>query len=108
MMAGRQVFVELPQPFGPGKVKLAFVEGLQILIVNVDGTLRAIANSCPHAGASLYGGKLIGTKIRCPSHGLLIDLETGCLSPGGAAGAQTYAIEEAQGGAMIALEPAGD
>ncbi|MBS0476921.1 MAG: Rieske 2Fe-2S domain-containing protein [Proteobacteria bacterium] len=103
MSGGLQVRVELPQPFGPGAIKLAFVDGRQILIVNVEGTLRAIENSCPHAGASLFGGKLIGGKLRCPSHGLLIDLATGCAGGEGGPQAQVYSIELVEGGVLLTL-----
>ncbi|MDE2435330.1 MAG: Rieske 2Fe-2S domain-containing protein [Sphingomonadales bacterium] len=108
MTGGRQIRVELPKPFTPGMVKLAFVEGQQILIVNVGGTLRAIANSCPHAGSSLYGGKLIGAKIRCPSHGLMIDLVTGCAGAVGGLSTPVFAVEEIDGLALVTLDEPGD
>lgn len=103
-MAGQQVRIELPQPFAPGAVKLAFVEGRQILIVNAQGRLRAIENSCPHAGGSLFGGKLVGAKLRCPSHGLLVDLATGCIGAGGGPITRVYAIEPVDGGILLALD----
>lgn len=102
MSAGGDVQIALPQPFGPGAIKLAFVEGQQILVVNVDGTLRAIANSCPHAGASLFGGKLVDGKIRCPAHGLLIDLATGCAGDGSLA-TRSFAVREVEGGAVLTI-----
>lgn len=108
MTGARQVRVELPQPFAPGMMKLAFVEGQQILIVNAGGTLHAIANSCPHAGSSLYGGKLAGTKIRCPSHGLLVDLATGCAGASGGLATQVFAVEAIDGGALVTLDGTGD
>jgi len=66
--------IELPDPFPSGARKLAFVDGHQILIFNVAGTLHAVENSCPHAGGSLASGKLEGAMLRCPSHGLRFDV----------------------------------
>jgi nitrite reductase/ring-hydroxylating ferredoxin subunit len=66
--------IDLPDPFPPGARKLAFVAGRQILVFNIGGTLVAIENYCPHAGGSLHGGKLEGCILRCPSHGLRLDL----------------------------------
>lgn len=103
MTEPRKVRIALPQPFLPGMVKLAFVDGGQILIVNAEGTLRAIDNSCPHAGGSLFGGKLVGQQVRCPSHGLLVDLATGCLAGSSAPGARTYPIEAVGDGAEILI-----
>jgi 3-phenylpropionate/trans-cinnamate dioxygenase ferredoxin component len=66
--------IELPDPFPPGSRKLAFIEGRQILVFNLDGTLVAVENACPHAGGSLHSGKLEGRVLRCPSHGMRFDL----------------------------------
>jgi nitrite reductase/ring-hydroxylating ferredoxin subunit len=103
MSGQRKVWIALPQPFLPGMVKLAFVDGGQILIVNAEGTLRAIDNSCPHAGGSLFGGKLVGQHVRCPGHGLMIDLATGCLAGSAAPGARTYPVKFAKDGAEILI-----
>ena len=42
----------------------------------------AIDDSCPHAGGSLSNGKLQGTRVTCPVHGLKFDLDN--VSPPGA------------------------
>ncbi|NMV36400.1 Rieske (2Fe-2S) protein [Ralstonia insidiosa] len=61
---------ELP----PGQRRLVFVEGRSLVLFNIDGTVYAIDNTCPHQGASLAGGKLEGTWLQCPAHGLHFDL----------------------------------
>lgn len=61
---------ELP----PGQRRLVFVEGRSLVLFNINGTVYAIDNTCPHQGASLAGGKLEGTWLRCPAHGLRFDL----------------------------------
>src|SRR5262245_17189961 len=40
----------------PGQRSLWRVEGRAIALFNVDGTLYAIDDGCPHSGASLVGG----------------------------------------------------
>ena len=48
-----------------------------ILLANVDGTVYAVDNQCPHEDASLYNGALKGDCVECPLHGSLFDLKTG-------------------------------
>jgi nitrite reductase/ring-hydroxylating ferredoxin subunit len=40
-----------------------------IALYHLDGALWAIADSCPHAGASLCEGELDGDVVTCPRHG---------------------------------------
>ena len=58
--------------------------GHEIALFRIRGTVHAIADSCPHTGASLATGLLEGTTIKCRAHGLRFDITTGC--PRGAAG----------------------
>src|SRR5215470_12326137 len=70
---------ELP----PGGRRLAFAGGRSIVLFNIEGTVHAIENSCPHNGASLASGKLDGRILQCPAHGLRFDLVTGCMPGAG-------------------------
>jgi 3-phenylpropionate/trans-cinnamate dioxygenase ferredoxin subunit len=63
----------------PGGRRLAFAGGRSIVLFNIEGTVHAIENSCPHNGASLASGQLDGRILRCPAHGLTFDLTTGCM-----------------------------
>lgn len=58
----------------PGQRRLVFVDGRSLVLFNIDGTVHAIDNTCPHQGASLASGKLEGTRLQCPAHGLRFDL----------------------------------
>jgi len=52
--------------------------GARELVVVRDGdTVHALADACPHQGASLAGGRVAGERLRCPAHGLEFDLRTG-------------------------------
>ena len=80
---------ELP----PGTRKLIEIDGRPIAVFNIKGEYFGLLNRCPHQGASLCEGPLIGlaksstpgeieyTKlgeiIRCPWHGWEFDLRTG-------------------------------
>jgi nitrite reductase/ring-hydroxylating ferredoxin subunit len=52
-----------------------------VAIFNVDGTLFACTNRCPHAGAPLQNGMLNGTVLTCPWHGWRFDLAAGPGAP---------------------------
>lgn len=76
-----------------GTVKIVTVRGREIGIFNVRGEFFALLNRCPHAGAALCRGAIIGLAeapapgqyrlsrpgefIRCPWHGWEFDIRTG-------------------------------
>lgn len=86
----------------PGQRTLARLHGKTIAVFNVDDTLYAIDDSCPHAGGSLFSGKLDGRMLQCPAHGLKFDLATGCMRSGGLAVA-TYAVAWVNDRPMITI-----
>jgi 3-phenylpropionate/trans-cinnamate dioxygenase ferredoxin component len=50
----------------PGTGTTVTVAGKQLALFNVNGTVYATDDKCPHAGASLgWGGKLEGTVVTC-------------------------------------------
>jgi nitrite reductase/ring-hydroxylating ferredoxin subunit len=69
------------------------LEGRDLALFNVDGTLYAIDDSCPHQGASLLGGSLQGRMIQCRAHGLRFDLATGCMANVNNFGVASYPLE---------------
>jgi nitrite reductase (NADH) small subunit len=77
-----------------GKRKIVQVEGRSICIFNVDGEFYALRNICPHQGAPLGKGAVVGIHtcgdnlddiriikqgqiVRCPWHGWEFDIKTG-------------------------------
>jgi len=61
----------------PGSVAPATVEGHDVALCNIGGTVYAIGNTCPHAGGPLSEGALQGNMIVCPWHAWEYDCRTG-------------------------------
>ena len=100
----RNVTVAPTSDLGAGQRKLVFVDGRSIVLLNVEGQLHAVDNSCPHNGASLASGRLDGNVLQCPAHGLRFDLTTGCMPGAGGLCLKTYAIQETDGHIVIELD----
>lgn len=68
----------------PGKSKVLRVVGRDIALFNVNGTVYALDDACPHAGVSLGASKLRGSIVTCRGHGFRYDVTTGsCISIAG-------------------------
>lgn len=107
---------ELP----PGSRRVVSVEGREIGVLNVDGTLYGVRNRCPHQGAELCRGTVGGTMLpsdpyeyhfgldgyvlRCPWHGWEFDLRTGekLFDPGSRVRTKTYPVTVEDG--VVVLE----
>ncbi len=77
----------------PGTCKIVAVIGREIGIFNVGGEYYALSNRCPHMGAELCRGRIVGLVepgepgeyklvrqgefLRCPWHGWEFDIRTG-------------------------------
>jgi nitrite reductase/ring-hydroxylating ferredoxin subunit len=59
-------------------MKAVDVDGIDILVVNVDGEPYAFHNVCPVDGRStLDGGRVTGSVLVCPWHNCAYDARTG-------------------------------
>ena len=67
---------------GEGRMAACQVDGVAVLICQVEGRFYALHNQCSHARQALHEGVLNGHEVRCPLHGGRFDVRTGaCLGP---------------------------
>jgi len=76
----------------PGRSKPFNVEGMEILVCNVDGTYYAIDDLCTHDGGPLDLGALEGYCAVCPRHGATFDVRTGAATMPAVMPVATYPV----------------
>lgn len=70
--------------------------GRDVLLVRVDGVVHAIDNQCPHAGAFIDEGPLVGGKyLLCPMHNYQFDPTSGACVNAACRNARRYKVREA-------------
>jgi nitrite reductase/ring-hydroxylating ferredoxin subunit len=74
-----QEFIEAAKAgeLAPGTMKRVDLRGRRILLVNVDGRVCAVDDTCTHEDASLSTGVLRGELVKCPLHGSRFNVCTG-------------------------------
>jgi 3-phenylpropionate/trans-cinnamate dioxygenase ferredoxin subunit len=75
----------------------------EIAVFNVNGTICAIADACPHAGGSLGLGKLDGSIVTCPVHGMKFDVTTGCFAGTPHFGVTSFPAKVVDGEIVVAV-----
>jgi len=86
-------FVAEAEAIAEGQSIIVDVQGRSIGLYRIDGEVYALHNYCPHAGAPLCKGQVVGTTlpspvyeyaygrrgeiVRCPWHGWEFDIKTG-------------------------------
>ena len=60
-----------------GSARTVSVDGVDVALFNVDGTVYATANTCPHRGGPLGEGEIDGCTVTCPLHGWQYDVTSG-------------------------------
>ncbi|MCJ2531182.1 MAG: non-heme iron oxygenase ferredoxin subunit [Candidatus Thermoplasmatota archaeon] len=80
--------------FEAGRIHGLQVDGRQLILVNLEGTLHVLDGICTHAFAELAMGFLTGEEVRCPLHLSQFDVETGeAVSPPAEEALRTYPVE---------------
>ncbi len=87
----------------PGRGMTVTVRGLAVALFNVAGTVYALEDACRHAGASLGGGELRGTIVRCPAHGWRYDVCTGLTRNEPDYGGVCFPVQVVDGTILVAL-----
>jgi len=60
-----------------GEMMAVVCEGQAVLLVNVNGAIRAFADACPHLRTPLSKGSLAGNALVCSTHRWEFDANTG-------------------------------
>jgi nitrite reductase/ring-hydroxylating ferredoxin subunit len=58
-------------------MKKVTLEGITVLIANVNGNYFAVGSECTHFGGDLSEGVLKGNIVTCPNHQARFDVTTG-------------------------------
>jgi len=92
---------ELPPP---GSLQEFAVSGRQLCIANVNGTISAIDNICPHRQGPLAEGTLEDGKVLCPWHAWAFDLKSGQADHDPSATVAVYPVEVRGSEIFVAIE----
>jgi nitrite reductase/ring-hydroxylating ferredoxin subunit len=76
----------------PGRRLAVTVDDREIVLFNVDGTVYALENACPHQGAPLYDGWVQGTTVTCTWHAWCFNLTDGLMTHGGRVGVDAFDV----------------
>jgi nitrite reductase/ring-hydroxylating ferredoxin subunit len=101
-------FVEVArvEQLPPGSGMVVRVDGKDVAIFNVDGTIYAIDDSCRHQGLSLGTSKFDGKIVTCRGHGWKYDVTTGSTLASPGFGVAAYPVKVVDGKIMVATDEA--
>ena len=77
--------------------------GLDLALFKIGDAVYAIEDSCPHNGGSLSNGSVQGTRVKCPVHGLMFNLDSAAKTGAPTLDVKRYPVHVVQG--MVMLDP---
>jgi nitrite reductase/ring-hydroxylating ferredoxin subunit len=77
----------------------------EVALFEVDGSVVAYENACPHQGGPIGEGFVEGTTVTCPWHAWCFDLRTGTLTLGDFAHLRRFAVCVDGATVYVAAEP---
>jgi 3-phenylpropionate/trans-cinnamate dioxygenase ferredoxin subunit len=78
----------------PGTYQSIEVDGVMILVFNLNGEFYALEDVCPHDYSCLDGGEIDGEEIVCPHHGARFAIKTGeVTAPPAYEGVTTFPVQ---------------
>ena len=87
--------------FWSGEMMAVECEGQPVLLVNVNGTVRAFADACPHLRTPLSEGSLAGKALVCATHGWEFDANTRQGINPRSACLQSFAVQVENGNILV-------
>ena len=99
-------FVEVArvEQLPPGNSTVVRIDGKDVAIFNVDGTIYAMDDSCLHQGLSLGTSKLEGKIVKCRGHGWKYDVTTGSSLASPGYGVAAYPVKVVDGKIMVTTD----
>jgi nitrite reductase/ring-hydroxylating ferredoxin subunit len=76
-----------------GRMKHVEVDGIEIMVANVEGKFYAVGDRCPHLNAKLSEGTLNKTIVTCPRHLSTFDVTTGRVISGTRSSLPSYDVK---------------
>ncbi len=91
----------------PGTSTSIELEEYGVALFNVEGTIYALDNTCPHAGGPLGEGRIEGEHVACPWHGWKFHIPTGTCqkNPTPSLNVPCFEVQVVDGTIQIALPP---
>lgn len=81
--------IDIPQ----GKMKHVEIDGMEILIANVEDKFYAVGDRCSHLNAKLSEGTLNKTIVTCPRHLSTFDVTNGRVISGTRSNLPSYDVK---------------
>lgn len=67
----------------PGQsITVSLPSGKEIALFNIDGSIHALENACPHMGGPLSEGEIDNGCVTCPWHGWQFNIKNGTNTTG--------------------------
>lgn len=86
----------------PGMRRVVDVDGVAVIVFNLDGEYFAIKDECTHDGGVLSNGELEGEVIVCPRHGARFSVRTGTvLGPPAYEDVRTFSVRVVDGKVQV-------
>jgi 3-phenylpropionate/trans-cinnamate dioxygenase ferredoxin subunit len=85
-----------------GRIKPVKVNGREIILTRISGSVYALENICSHDGGILGGGVIADGQIECPRHGAHFDIKTGeATRMPAVADIETFEVKEDDGQILV-------
>lgn len=105
MGAERYISVATKGDVPPGEMRAVEVNGVPVLLCNVNGEFFAVHDECTHECFPLSEGQLGGHAVTCTLHGASFDVKTGeILSPPAYEPLKTYLVRLSGDEVCVAID----